>query len=879
LLTQVCEQHLTAYGRMKIHTDGKIHSRTSLAGKGSQVATHGNFWQIFAVVVVLRVAGIRAAKHSHMEQRNVVARSGFTAYADPGEKLGQAIATGDFNGDSLVDIAIGAPRGDVDGNGVVYVILGHTESSHPFDDVDFTTGDVFAEEYAYRIYSADPAIKGIGAALVSVGDWNDDGSDELAVAATLADGVSPVGATASGSVYIIFGSGSSVGDIDISTMFLAMGVKIPGFYAGQQFGAALAAAQVEGAEHLDLLIGSPLAPNIDRSGSGGAVYVIRSGYISAVTAVPDLIPQDGYTVYGVDDYDRCGASVSSAGDINGDSAEDMLIGCPGADYDNNIDVGKVAVVFGETGRESMELIPDLATSGNGYYIFGPAEGSGFGEVVTSADINEDGYRDAIIGAPTGGYDGSAYSLGVVYVVFGHEWPYSDVLLTAGALGGWSGFRIVTATLFAHHMTLADAGDVNEDGHHDLLIGVPTATLNNALRGAGAAYVVYRPVPPTSYSDIALSSFTTGSSLGYVLVGESINASLGCAVSGALFIDGGFVSDFVVGAAQASKVYVVFGSLPEPSAPPTVAPTAMPSTRAPTRYPSYEPTIPPSATPTLVPTAAPTTAPSGPSVSPTKAPTAKPTTTATGRPSFVSTTDCRSACSFGFNTPITIQTSQNIGEVLLNDDFEVTFDVKLNALASLTGSGYENIMEIADRSDYTPLFRVHITQTTNLRVSYNNFGYITNGPYHTPNYSGTYSTVRLTYQNRTISLWTSASQTTETHAVTDVKPTAGNVYSIYVSTVGLHTVNPWGYVRNIVVRGRSKRAYQMLLLLLLTLCCCLYRSHSSDAPTNCESHNRAHCGSNNYPDCCAVFSTHCFAVCGSYTPPHEGPHRCADYGTY
>jgi hypothetical protein len=793
---------------MKIYKD---HSRTSNASKGSHVATHWNFWQIFAMVVVLRVAGIRAAKHSHIEQRNVVARRGFTAFAHPGEMLGQAIARGDFNGDSLVDIAIGAPQGDANGNGMVYVILGHTVSSHPFDDVDFTTGDVFANEYAYRIYSADPAIKGIGAALVSVGDWNDDGSDELAVAATLADGVgSPVEATASGNVYVIFGSGSSVGDIDISAMFLAMGVRIPGFYAGQHFGAALGAAQVEGAEHLDLLIGSPLAPNIDRSGSGGAVYVIRSGYITTSTSVPDLVPQNGYTVYGVDDYDRCGASVSSAGDINGDSAEDMLVGCPGADYDNNIDVGKVAVVFGETDRESMELTPDLATSGNGYYIFGPAEGTGFGEVVTSADINEDGYRDAIIGAPTGGYDGSAYSLGVVYVVFGHEWPYSDVLLTAGALGGWSGFRIVTATLFAHHMTLADAGDINEDGHHDLLIGVPTATLNNALRGAGAAYVVYRPVPPTSYSDIALSNFTTGSSLGYVLVGESTNASLGSAVCGALLIDGGFVSDFVVGASQASKTYVVFGSLPELSAPPTTTPTAMPSTRAPTRHPSYAPTISPTASPTLVPTAAPTTAPSGPSVSPTKAPTAKPTAAATSRPSFVSTTDCRSACSFATTTPVTIQTSQNIAEVLLSDNFEVTFDVKLNALAPSSGSGYENIIEISDRSDYTALIRVHVTQTTNLRLSYNNNGYITNGPFLNANYSGVYTTVRVAYQDGVVSLWTSASQATESHAVDEVKPTAGNVYSIYVSSVGAHTVNPWGYVRNMVVRGKSIDVHHALI---------------------------------------------------------------------
>jgi hypothetical protein len=194
----------------------------------------------------------------------------------------------------------------------------------------------------------------------------------------------------------------------------------------------------------------------------------------------------------------------------------------------------------------------------------------------------------------------------------------------------------------------------------------------------------------------------------------------------------------------------------------------------------------------------------PSAAPTTVPSAAQTTfkPSTARPSFAATTDCRSACSFGYNTPIIIKSSQNIADVLLSDDFEVIFDVKLNALAPSTGNGYENIMEIADRSDYTALIRIHITQTTNLRVSYNNNGYITSGPYLNANYSGIYTKVRFAYHNGTVSLWTSASQATESHSVDVVKPTAGNVYMVSVSGVSTHAVNPWGFVRNMVVRGKS-----------------------------------------------------------------------------
>jgi hypothetical protein len=168
-------------------------------------------------------------------------------------------------------------------------------------------------------------------------------------------------------------------------------------------------------------------------------------------------------------------------------------------------------------------------------------------------------------------------------------------------------------------------------------------------------------------------------------------------------------------------------------------------------------------------------------------------------------------------------------VLLSDDFEVIFDVKLNALAPPTGNGYENIMEIADRSDYTPLIRVHITQTTNLRVSYNNNGYITSGPYLNANYSGIYTKVRFAYQNGTVSLWTSASQATESHAVDVVKPTADNIYSISVSGVSTHTVNPWGFVRNMVVRGKSfHRDIAYILLLPASVLCVTSRSNHSSA---------------------------------------------------
>ena len=125
---------------------------------------------------------------------------------------------------------------------------------------------------------------------------------------------------------------------------------------------------------------------------------------------------NGFRIDGLAAYDISGRSVSSAGDINGDGIDDLIIGADGADPNGNFS-GSSYVVFGSGGEFSSTLNLSSLNGSNGFRIDGAAtfDRSGF-SVSSAGDINGDGIDDLIIGAngadPNGNYSGSSY------VVFG-----------------------------------------------------------------------------------------------------------------------------------------------------------------------------------------------------------------------------------------------------------------------------------------------------------------------------------------------------------------------------------------------------------------------------------------------------------------------------
>jgi hypothetical protein len=98
----------------------------------------------------------------------------------------------------------------------------------------------------------------------------------------------------------------------------------------------------------DLIIGAPAAGAYQSA--YGASYVIfgTDAGFGTVIDVAALTPSQGFIIYGADPEDFLGRSVSSAGDVNDDGFDDLIILAPGGDAADNAksNAGDSYVIFG-----------------------------------------------------------------------------------------------------------------------------------------------------------------------------------------------------------------------------------------------------------------------------------------------------------------------------------------------------------------------------------------------------------------------------------------------------------------------------------------------------------------------------------------------------
>src|SRR4028118_857768 len=132
----------------------------------------------------------------------------------------------------------------------------------------------------------------------------------------------------------------------------------------------------------------------------------------------DLNGSNGFAINGIAAYDESGRSVSSAGGVNGDGFDDLIIGAFLADPNGISYAGQSYVVFGSNSGFGANLNLSALNGSNGFAINGIAERDLSGTSVSSAsDVNGDGIDDLIIGAFNADPNG-IYNAGQSYVVFG-----------------------------------------------------------------------------------------------------------------------------------------------------------------------------------------------------------------------------------------------------------------------------------------------------------------------------------------------------------------------------------------------------------------------------------------------------------------------------
>jgi len=460
---------------------------------------------------------------------------------------------GDVNGDGIDDLIIGAHGADPNDtySGRSYLVFGTD------DDLPNPLNLSSLNRLNGIVFNGEAADHRAGWSVSGNGDINGDGIEDLIIGAILFD---PNGSiVGSGRSYVVFGSNSGLPNpFDLSSINQLNGFALDGEAEEDGAGWSVSAdGDFNGDGINDLIIGAPLAdPNGETSGRSYVVFGSNAGLPNPFN-LSTLNGSNGFVINGEAAGNFFGARVGTAGDVNGDGIDDLIIGAYLADF-KGVEAGRSYVIFGSTTGLPTPFNLSTLNGSNGFVINGEAAGDRLGNSVSAAgDFNGDGIDDLVIGAP--GLPASSV-LGRTYVVFGSNAGLPNPF-DLSTLNGTNGFAINgEAAGDRLGVSVSAAGDVNGDGFDDLVIGAPVASPNGLI--SGRTYVVFG-------SSVDLPNpFQLGSldgSNGFVLNGEAAGDVSGASVSAAGDINGDGIDDLIVGAQGATpngsdsgRSYVIFG---------------------------------------------------------------------------------------------------------------------------------------------------------------------------------------------------------------------------------------------------------------------------------------------------------------------------------
>ncbi|CAC9637578.1 beta strand repeat-containing protein, partial [bacterium endosymbiont of Bathymodiolus sp. 5 South] len=476
-------------------------------------------------------------------------------------------SAGDVNGDGLDDLIIGAHQADPSGKlaaGKSYVVFGKTNSSA----INLSAIADASNPLGGFVINGEAAYDWSGFSVSCAGDVNGDGLDDLIV------GAWGSGQSDTGKSYVVFGKANSSA-INLSAIADASnplgGFVINGEAASDYSGYSVSSAgDVNGDGLDDLIVGAWSASPSGQSDAGKSYVVFGKTNSSAInlSAIANANnPTGGFVINGEVANDYSGYSVSSAGDVNGDGLDDLIVGAYQAELSGKTLIGKSYVVFGKANNSAIDLsvIADASNPTGGFVINGEAayDYSGF-SVSSAGDVNGDGLDDLIVGAK-GGDLNNITNVGKSYVVFGKANSSAiNLSAIADASNPLGGFVIhgETAGDFSG-FSVSSAGDVNGDGLDDLIVGAWGAPSGQST--AGKSYVVFGKTNNNAVNLSAIADANTPTG-GFVIHGEAWGDRSGFSVSSAGDVNGDGLDDLIVGAKyadlsdkpNAGKSYVIFG---------------------------------------------------------------------------------------------------------------------------------------------------------------------------------------------------------------------------------------------------------------------------------------------------------------------------------
>jgi hypothetical protein len=407
-----------------------------------------------------------------------------------GSNFGFSVAgAGDVDADGFDDVLVGAylyDNGNAD-EGAAFLYLG--TALGPSDEAAWSAeGDQNTAYFGYSVAGA--------------GDVNGDGKSDVIVGAYLYD----AGQADEGQVFVYHGTDVGSGVTDIPTLTIDVDQPLA------NFGLSVAGAgDVNKDGYDDIIVGAP--SHVDTLASEGAAYVFLGSSNVGLSDTPTWFKPGGQ------DGANFGQAVAGAGDINNDGYDDVIVGA--YRYQDAVigpaDEGGAFVYLGSASGPSSTAV--WTAEGN------QTPAADFGYAVAGAgDVNNDGFDDILVGAR--GYDAGQADEGRAYLYLGS-------LAGPSVSPAWTGESNLATANFG--TSVAAAGDVNNDGFDDFLIGAPLAD------GSGQA--------DEGRSYLYLGSNSGVQATSYVTEGDQAGAKFGRSVAGAGDINNDGYDDVIIGASE------------------------------------------------------------------------------------------------------------------------------------------------------------------------------------------------------------------------------------------------------------------------------------------------------------------------------------------